>query len=179
MATGSTLYRINMDLSDVDRGVYEALDLRVACHPSESEERLVTRVLAYGLLYEEGLEFGKGLSTDEPGLWKRDLTGQIEHWIDIGTPSADRVHLASKKAGKVSIVCHHSEEALKREVSRRKVHRAEQVQVLLLEPALIKSLAEVLDRTSQWSLVRTDGDLNISVGEHNFTGTLRNISLPQ
>ena len=95
MALSSTLYRLRIELSDVDRGVYESLDLRVARHPSEGADRLVARVLAYALLYEPGLEFGKGLSdADEPALSTHDLTGQLTHWIDVGTPSADRIHIA-------------------------------------------------------------------------------------
>ena len=180
VALGSTLYRVSMDVSDVDRSVYENLSFRVACHPSESEERLVARILAYGLLYEPGLEFGKGVSdADEPALWAHDLTGRLLHWIDVGTPGADRIHTASKRAERVSIVCHKGAHALGREMQRRKVHRAKEIQVLLPEPDLIAKLARALERKSEWTLLHTEGVLNVTIQSQTFSGTLLRIPLPQ
>jgi len=179
VARPSTLYRIQLELSDVDRGVYESLDLRVAQHPSEDESRLVARILAYALLYEEGLEFGRGLSeVEDASLWVHDLTGRLLHWIDVGTPSAERIHLASKKAERVSIVCHKDEEALRREMSKRSVHDAEKVAVLYLEPALVRELAEALQRNATWIMVHTDGQLSISCGDQNFAGSVLRAGLP-
>ena len=104
MALTSTVYNFNIDLSDADRGVYETLDLRVARHPSESEEFLVARLLAYCLEYQQGIEFSRGLSdADEPPIAVRDLTGAMRAWIDIGTPSADRLHKASKSTARVCV----------------------------------------------------------------------------
>ncbi|MDH5493364.1 MAG: YaeQ family protein [Myxococcales bacterium] len=179
MASGSTLYRVAMELCDVDRGVYETLDFRVAQHPSEGEPRLIARMLAYGLLFEEGLKFSKGLSSsEEPALWTHDLTGQLLHWIDVGTPSADRIHLASKRAERVSIVSHLGVEALRRETQRRLIHRAEVVRVLLVDPELVRALALSLARNSEWTLVRNEGSLNISLGGQDFSGALRELPLP-
>src|SRR6476469_2264618 len=97
MALTATMYHLQIGLSDVDRGVYETLDLRVAQHPSETMRYLLTRTLAYCLLYEPGIAFTRGLSTtDEPALWIKDLQGQLRTWIDVGTPSADRLHKARK-----------------------------------------------------------------------------------
>ena len=98
MALGATIYHLQIELSDVDRGVYESLDLRVARHPSESMAYLLTRLIAYALLYEEGLAFSKGglSSADEAPLTVRDLQGNLRAWIEIGTPSGDRLHKASK-----------------------------------------------------------------------------------
>ncbi len=180
MALGSTLYRVTLDLSDVDRAVYESLDLRVACHPSESEERLVTRVLAYALLYEDGIEFGRGLSdSEEPALWVRDLTGQLLHWIDVGQPSAERIHSASKKAARVSIVCHRSADGLQREMQKKPVHRAHEIQVTLIEPQFVEQLSKTLDRSTQWTLVHSDGELSVTVDGQSFATSLQHIPLPQ
>ncbi len=180
MALSSTIYRVSMQLSDVDRGVYENLSFRVACHPSESEARLITRIVAYGLLYEPELKFGKGVSdAEEPALWVHDLTGRLLHWVDVGVPGADRIHVASKRAERVSIVCHKGARALAREMQRRTVHRADQIQVLLLEPDFIAKLAGVLERNSEWTLLHTDGELNVSIQEHNFSGILQRVPLPQ
>ena len=97
MALAATVYRFQIELSDVDRGVYESLDLRVARHPSESMTYLLARVIAYALLFAEGIAFGKGLSTtEEPALWIKDLQGSLRAWVEVGTPSADRLHKASK-----------------------------------------------------------------------------------
>ena len=180
MAQGSILYRVKMDLSDVDRAAYESLAFRVARHASESEERLVARILAYGLLYEEGLEFSKGISDgEEPALWAHDLTGRLLHWVDVGTPGVERIHAASKKAERVSIVCHRAAEALDREMRRKKVHRAEDVQVLLLDPDLVSDLGEGLERNTEWTVVRTDDQLSVAVDGDHFSGTVTRIELPQ
>src|SRR4051812_18942404 len=92
MALGATIYHFTIRLSDVDRGVYETLELKAAKHPSESDEYLVTRVLAYCLEYAEGIAFSRGLSEpDEPAIAVRDLTGELRAWIEIGFPAAAQV----------------------------------------------------------------------------------------
>src|SRR5436190_9797021 len=99
MALNATIYNFDVELADSDRQVYESLALRVARHPSESEEHLVARLLAYLLEFTEGIEFSRGVSTpDQPAIAVRDLTGAIATWIDIGTPDAERLHKASKAA---------------------------------------------------------------------------------
>src|SRR5690242_12172206 len=105
MALTATLYHWKITLSDVERGVYEALDLRLACHPSESVRYLVTRAIAYALSYEEGITFSKGgvSSTDEPPVLVRDPTGVLLAWIEVGAPSAARLHKASKAARRVAL----------------------------------------------------------------------------
>ena len=100
MALSSTIFTFDIDLADADRGVYETLALRVARHPSESDEFLVARVLAYCLEYTGGIEFSRGLSdADEPPLSVRDLTGAMRAWIDIGTPSIPRSASGTSTAG--------------------------------------------------------------------------------
>ena len=99
MALGATVHVFTVRLSHVDRGVYETLELRLARHPSESAEYLVTRLLAYCLEYTEGIAFSKGLSDpDEPAIIVRDLTGALHGWIEIGAPEAARLHRAAKAA---------------------------------------------------------------------------------
>src|SRR3982750_1541904 len=107
MALGATIYNFDIDLSDTNRNIYESLSLRIARHPSESEEYLVTRLLAYLLEYAEGIEFSRGVSEpDEPAVFVRDLTGTITTWIDIGTPDAARLHKASKSGARVVVYTH-------------------------------------------------------------------------
>ena len=104
MAQTATIYNFDIELADSDRHVYESLALRVARHPSESEEYLVTRLLAYLLEYREGIEFSRGISDpDDPAIAVRDLTGAVTTWIDVGAPEAARLHKASKAAARFTI----------------------------------------------------------------------------
>lgn len=98
VALTATIYTADIDMADHDRGVYETLALRVARHPSESDDYLVTRLLAYALEYTEGLEFSTGglSSPDDPALAVRDLTGALRSWIEIGWPDPARLHKAAK-----------------------------------------------------------------------------------
>src|SRR5688572_33429533 len=99
MALTATIYNFDVELANTDRQVYESLALRVARHPSESEEYLIARILAYLLEFAEGIEFSRGVSDpDEPAIAIRDLTGAITTWIDIGTPDPARLHKASKSS---------------------------------------------------------------------------------
>ncbi len=178
MAEQSTLYRFDVELSDIDRSVYESLALRVACHPSEDEPRLVARVLAYCLLYEPDLEFGKGLSSsDEPALWRRGPAGDVLHWIDIGYPSADRMHRASKRAQKLTVVCHKGTEILAKEASKRRIHEAETVEVIALPPEMVAQIAEVATRTQSWTVVKTGEDLQVVANDLSTTGEVRTTTL--
>ena len=96
MAIGSTVHTFEMQLADTDRGVYEDVSLRVARHPSETDAYMLTRVLAYGLEFAEGIAFGGSVSdTDEPAVLVRDLTGRVTVWIEVGAPDAGFVDTAT------------------------------------------------------------------------------------
>ena len=111
MALSATMYVFTVRLADVDRGIYETLNLRLACHPSETVEFLLTRLLAYCLEYGEGIAFSKGLSDpDEPAVFIRDLTGALKAWIEVGTPDAARLHKASKASPRVAVYVHDEDE---------------------------------------------------------------------
>src|SRR5476649_189364 len=120
MALTATIHNFDIELADTDRHVYESLALRVARHPSESEEYLVTRLLAYVLEYAEGIEFSRGVSDpDEPAISIRDLTGRIKTWIDIGSPDAARLHKAAKSGARVVVYTHKNpEQFLKQQIGR-------------------------------------------------------------
>ena len=107
MALTATIYNFDIELANVDRNVYETLALRVAQQPSETEEYLLTRVIAYCLEYAEGIGFSRGIAEpDEPPLAVRDLTGALELWVEFGAPDAARLHRASKAAPRVAIYTH-------------------------------------------------------------------------
>jgi uncharacterized protein YaeQ len=178
MALAATLYRFDIELSDVDRGVYAQLELRAAQHPSETARYLLTRVLAYCLSYEEGIEFSRGLgSSEEPAVWIKDLQGTVRAWIEVGTPSAERLHRAMKAVGRVAIFTQHDLELLRRGVRGKNVHRAEEIDVYAIERSVLDALESVLERSNRWSLARTDGEIFLNAGDRTVTTRLERLSL--
>lgn len=178
MSTPATLYRFNLELSDIDRGIYKALDLRVARHPSEDEERLVVRVLAHAVADEDGLEFGRGLSAvEDAALWTRGPGGNVGTWIDVGAPTAERLHRASKAADRVVVVTHKPPELLRKEWSSRRIHRPESLEIIQLPPGLIRSLAEDLTRNEAWYVTLHDGTLSVGDGDRVVDGPCSRSSL--
>ena len=162
MALTATLYNFDIDLADADRGRYETLALRVARHPSESEEYLVARVLAYCLEYAEGIAFSSGLSDpEEPTLAVRDLTGAVRVWIEIGTPDAARLHKASKAAGRVVVYTHKDPEQLLRQLAGERIHRAEAVEIYSFDRTFIAALVARLERRMAMSV--SIGDRHVLV----------------
>lgn len=171
MALTSTIYNFEIDLADAGRGVYEHLDLRVARHPSESEDYLITRVLAYCLEYTEGIAFSKGISgPEEPTVAVRDLTGRLLVWIDIGAPDAARVHKAGKAADRVAVYTHRDPAQMLRLWANERIHRLDALEVYRVERSVIDGLTNTLERRMAWSLSVTDGDLYIAVGDQTIEG---------
>lgn len=165
MALQATLYHLQVALSDVDRGVYEQLDLRLARHPSESMRYLLTRTVAYCLLYQEGIAFTRGLAeSDEPALWVKSLQGDLRLWCDIGNPSPERLHRASKAAGQVAIFTHHDIDFLRKQSQGKVIHRGEHIEVTCLAPAFLEALERGTDRNAHWELVRSEGQLYVTLG---------------
>ena len=159
---GSTVFVFDIELSDVDRGVYEALSLKVAQHPSESDTYLVTRVLAYCLEYTEGIGFTLGLSdADEPPIAVTDLTGRRVATIEVGTPDPARLHKATKATERVVVYCHKDPQAWLRALGAAKIYAPERLTGWQLERAAVDALAESLQRRNRWSLSRTEDTLYI------------------
>ena len=178
MALTSTIYTFDIELSDVDRSTYESLSLRVACHPSETEEYLLTRVLAYCLEYEEGIAFSKGLSDpDEPAISIRDLTGALRAWIEIGSPDAARLHRASKASPRVAVYTHKDPAQLLRAIAGERIHRAESVALYAVDRDLLADLAGRLDRRMKFGVSRSDGQLYLAFGSDTLTGTVERVAL--
>ena len=172
MALQATVYHIQIELSDIDRGVYESLDLRIARHPSESMAYLLTRTIAYALLYEEGLAFSKGglSSADEPPLAIRDLEGILRAWIEIGTPTADRLHKAAKACPRVVVFTQHDPRLLLNQAATRDIHKADQIEIAALDPKFLDQLGALIDRNSRWTLMRNDGLLYVTIGDKTVSG---------
>ena len=171
MALQATVYNFDIELADHDRGVYESLALRVARHPSESEEFLIARVLAYLLEYAEGIAFSRGVSEpDEPAIGIRDLTGAIKTWIEIGTPDAARLHKASKAADRVAVYTHKDPRQFLERLAGERIHRADALELYAIDRALISTLVARLDRRVAASVSVTDRELYISMGAETLTG---------
>ncbi len=175
MALSSTVYRFKIDMSHVDRGIYEVLDLRVACHPSETHAFLLTRVIAYALFYEEGIAFSKGglSSSDEAAITVRSLDGILKTIIEIGSPAPDRLHKATKAAERVIVVTQHDPELLLRDLSRATIHRATELEIYSLPKSFLAELGENLDRHNDWQLVFTDGEIYITTKGKEAGGEFR------
>jgi len=173
MALNATIYPFDIELADADRGVYTALALRVARHPSEAEEFLVTRVLAYCLEWTEGIGFSKGLSTpDEPAIHVRDLTGRLLAWIDIGVPDAGRVHRAAKAAPRVAVYTHKDPALLLAALAGQRIHRAEHLALYAIDRALVDALCARIERRVAWSVSVSGGHLYVGTGGSTLDGAV-------
>jgi uncharacterized protein YaeQ len=173
MALTATIYNFTIELSDVDRGVYETLELRVARHPSETAEFMLTRILAYCLEYTEGIAFTDGVSAgDEAAVIVRDLTGRVAAWIEVGAPDAERVHRASKLADRVAIYTHRHVPMVLDQLSRRKIHRAENVPLYSFGNRFIDNVAAALDRRNAIVMTVTEGQLYLDVAGQSFHTTI-------
>lgn len=174
MALTATIYNFDIDLADSDRSVYETIALRVAQHPSESDEYLIGRVLAYLLEYREGIAFSRGVSEpEEPMISIRDLTGRITTWIEIGTPDAARLHKASKAAERVVVYCHKDPSQWLKQLAGANIHRADEMSIYAIDRTLIAELVSRLDRRMAFSVSITDRELYVSIGNDNLAGAVR------
>jgi uncharacterized protein YaeQ len=166
LALGATIYTFDIELADSDRAVYQSLNLRVAQHPSETPDYLLTRVLAYCLEYAEGIAFSKGLSDpDEPAISVRDLTGALQVWVDIGLPEPERLHRASKAAPRVAVYTHKDPAQWAARLAEAKIHRAEKLDVFALDREWLAQFVARLERRMQFSLARSEGEIYLTVGE--------------
>jgi uncharacterized protein YaeQ len=173
MALTSTMYNVSIEVSDVDRGVYQTLDLRLAMHPSETAEYMATRLLAYCLEWEEGIEFTAGLSNgDEPAIVVRDLTGRITAWIEVGMPDADRLHRASKLADRVAVYTHRDIRNVLGQLEGKKIHRVEDMPIYSFDRAFIDGLVAHFDRRMKMSLSVVEKHLYMTVGDEGVNGEI-------
>ncbi len=181
MALPATLRRFEIALADADREVYEQLDWRVAQHPSENERYLIARVIARALEHGDGVEFSRGGVSDdeEPAIVQRDLRGDWRAWIEVGSPSPDRLHKASKLAPRVAVYAWKNVEQLAEAIAERGVHRGDQLVLRALPLDLLDGVAATLDRVNRWDLSVTGGVLYLAVGAAQFEGTVQAIAVPR
>ncbi len=163
MALKATIFKAALQIADMDRGYYADHALTIARHPSETDERMMLRVLAFALHAGPGLEFGKGLSTDdEPDLWQRDLTGRIRLWIDVGLPDEKLVRRGCGRANEVVIYAYGRGAELWWERSRTALERARNLRVLSVPAATSQELARLAQRSMQLQCTIQEGQVWLS-----------------
>jgi uncharacterized protein YaeQ len=173
MALTATIYNFTTQLSDIDRGVYETFDLRMARQPSETAEYMLMRFLAYCLEYTEGIALTEGVAAgDEPAVLVRDLTGRLTAWIEVGAPDADRLHRGSKQAARTAVYTHRNVRQLLSDLAGKKIHRAEEIPIYAFDPAFVSEVAEALDRRVDAALSITERELFLDIGPRSFSTTI-------
>ncbi|MFG6474927.1 YaeQ family protein [Microbacterium sp. P06] len=173
MATGATIHTFDVQLADVDRGVYDELSLRVARHPSETDAYMVTRVLAYCLEFEEGIAFSDGLSqADEPAVVVRDLTGALIAWIEVGAPDAARLHHGSKLAERVAVYTHRDPAKVAAPWAGKKIHRSDELRLVSFDPGFIDSVVPALSRRNTMTVSVTERQLYLELNGKTFDAAI-------
>ncbi|MBY0554884.1 YaeQ family protein [bacterium] len=164
MALPSKLYRFKIELSDLEKGSYESLDFRVAQHPSESLTYMLTRVLAYVLSHEEGIEFSPGglSDPDAPCIRILNIGGSPKVWIEIGNPSARKIHRASKAAEKVKIYTYKDPQVLLNELNSEPVHRKEELDIFSISSKFLEELEAHTKKDNKWTIINMDGAIMVN-----------------
>ena len=164
MALKSTIFKAELQVSDLDRHYYATHALTLARHPSETDERMMVRLLAFALFADERLEFGRGLSTeDEPSLWQKDLTGAVELWIEVGLPDERAIRKACGKANRVVVLCYGGRGAdLWWAQNRDRLERLRNLTVMALPSAATQELAALARRSMELQCTIQDGQAWLS-----------------
>lgn len=173
MALPSTIYKANIQLADIDRGRYETLAATVARHPSETEERLVARLLAFALFSEEGLSFTRGLcASDEPDLWVKGGDDRVRLWVEVGLPDAERLVKASRHAEKVALLACGRALPSWRQQQLPALAGIANLSVVTIDQPFLASLVQRLERFVSWSITLTEGVCYLTVGEETLETNL-------
>ena len=167
MALKSTVFKVELQISDMDRHYYQTHALTIARHPSETDERMMARVLAFALNADDALAFGKGLSSDdEPDLWRKDLTGEVDLWIELGQPDEPAIRRAAGRSRRVIVYTYSGRSA---DVWWKKtsaaVARTKNVSVVDIDQATVEALAALTERTMQMQFIVQDGHAQAIVGD--------------
>ena len=164
MAHKSTVYKAELIVSDMDRSYYAPHNLVLAQHPSEPDRRLVARLVVFALFAEERLEFGRGLgNSEDPDLWRRDLTGSIEQWFELGQPDDSSIRKACGRAQQVIVVNYGGNAAEAWwDKNRASLMRSKNLTVLDLDPTVLNQGNQLLERTMRLSATLQEGELQLS-----------------
>lgn len=180
MAIKSTIFKVELQIADMDRNYYHDHALTIAQHPSETDERMMVRVLAFALHADEALSFGKGLSADdEPDLWQKDLTGAIDLWIDVGLPDEKLIRKACGRARQVVVYTYGGRGAdiwWNQNVS--KLERLNNLTVINLPETTSQALATLVQRTMQLQMTIQDGEIWIADNNARIQVELATLKTP-
>ena len=174
MALTATIHQFAVELADTDRGCYASFELRLAKHPSETPEFMLTRLLAYCLEYGEGIALSDGVAAvDEPAVLVRDLTGRITAWIEVGAPDAERVHRGSKLAGRAAVYAHRDPAQWLAQLKGQKIHRAAEIPVCSFDRGFLPSVATAVERRNSAVISVTGGHLYLELNGKSFDSAIQ------
>lgn len=168
MALKATIFKAELQIADMDRNYYADHALTIARHPSETDERMMVRLLAFALHAHETLSFGRGLSTDdEPDVWQKDMTGAIESWIDVGQPDEKRMLKACGRSAQVFVYCYSAACNVWWSQVCGKLERAKNLYVANLLPSSSQELAKLAQRTMRLQCTVQDGQIWMGDGDRS------------
>jgi uncharacterized protein YaeQ len=175
MAQKSTIFKAEVSIADIDRGYYRDHVLRIARHPSETDERMMVRLLAFALHADDALEFGRGISTeDEPDLWRRDLTGAIAQWIDVGLPDEREVRKACGRSAEVHVLAYGGRAVdLWWEGAREKLERQDRLAVSDVPIEASRALAQLAGRSMRLQVTIQERHVFVADGATSVPVELR------
>lgn len=174
MALKATIFKAQLQIADMDRNYYAEHALTIARHPSETDERMMVRLLVFALHAHERLELGKGLSDpDEPDLWRKDLTGQIEEWIELGQPDEKNIIRACGRAAQVFVYGFNRAAEPWWQTAEAKLARAKNLSVRRISGSGEPALAQLAQRTMQLHCTIQDGQVWLGDGERTVAVELR------
>ncbi len=173
MALPATIYRVGIQLSDIDRNQYQKIQATVARHPSETPERLVARVLAYAIRFDPELTFTKGICAgDEPDLWIKGPDGRVSTWIEVGQPDPERLLKASRHAQEVILFAYGSARYRWENQHLSRLLAIPNLTILGIDYDFIQQIVARLQRAISWDLTITEGNLYLSIGEETLESSL-------
>jgi uncharacterized protein YaeQ len=173
MALTATIYNLTINLADIDRGVYEKLDVCIARQPSETIEYMFMRVIAYCLEYGDGIVLTQGVAAgNEPAVLIRDLTGRVTAWIEVGMPDPDRLHRGLKLAGRAAIYTHRDVQKVLAQLSAAGIDRLSAVPVYEFDRSFVDEIAGLIERRSTLSISVTERELYLEIRGRTFTATI-------
>lgn len=176
MALKATIFKADLQVADMDRNYYGTHALTIARHPSETDERMMVRVLAFALHAHETMAFGKGLSTDdEPDLWQKDLTGAIERWIDVGLPDEKRMIKACGRSSEVMVYSYGGASTVWWSQIAGKLDRARNLRVFNVDTEASQGLAKLAQRTMQLHCTVQEGQIWLSSNDQTVNLELKQL----
>lgn len=176
MALPSTIYKTTINLSDIDRGIYETLTATVAQHPSETEERLVSRLLAYALFYEDGLSFTKGLcAADEPEIWLKSGDDRVLLWVEVGLPDSERIIKASRHSEQVRLLACGRALPNWQQQHLPKLAKLTNLEIVSIDQHFLAAVAQRLERFVSWEITITEGICYLTIGSDTLETALSRI----